>query len=273
VTPPEVDIAALKQRSAHVWGLGDYTELAKRLEPAAASLVDACAVSAGQNVLDVAAGNGNFAVLSAREGASVSALDISPRQVELGRARSEAEGLSIKWIEGDAEELPFEDESFDCVGSVFGAMLAPRPEVAAREMFRVVRPGGTVGMANWTKEGFQARLFGLFASYSPVRDELPRPSDLWGTDELVHSHFEGLAGSISIERAAMRWEGESAVAMFDSLGSVAGPQAALKQVLPQDRWDQLREEALAVIDEAAVPSEGGVAVDGDYLVVVAHKRG
>src|SRR6266576_3823895 len=154
---PDVDIAAIKQRSAHVWGLGDYTLLGKMLEPAASALVDACAVSAGQEVLDVAAGNGNFAVLSAREGASVTALDISPRQVELGRSRTEDEGLSIDWIEGDAEDLPFEDERFECVGTVFGAMLAPRPEVAAREMFRVVRPGGTVGMANWTKDGFQGR--------------------------------------------------------------------------------------------------------------------
>src|SRR3954468_8183043 len=165
----------MKQRSRHVWGLGDYARLAELLEPAAQSLVDACAVSAGQEVLDVAAGNGNFAVLSAREGAGVTALDLAPNQVEIGRARSEAEGLSIEWVQGDAEALPFEDERFDCVGSVFGAMLTPQPKVVTREMFRVVRPGGTVGMANWTKDGFQARLFGMFASYAPVQQEVARP--------------------------------------------------------------------------------------------------
>jgi SAM-dependent methyltransferase len=270
---PDVDFEAVKKRSAHVWGLGDYARLAEMLESAAQSLVDACAVSAGQEILDVAAGNGNFAVLAAREGAGVVALDISPGQVERGRSRSEAEGLSIDWVEGDAEDLPFEDERFDCVGSVFGAMLAPRPELAAREMFRVVRPGGTVGMANWTKEGFQARLFGLFASYSPVSDELPRPTDTWGTEELVRSHFDGLAGSVSIEREAMRWEGESAAAMFDRMGSIAGPQAALKQALPPERWEELGREAVELIEEAAVRTDGGIAVDGEYLVVVAHKRG
>ena len=269
--PP--DIEQMKERSARLWGLGDYTRLAKLLEPAAASLVDACAVSAGQEVLDVAAGNGNFAILAAREGAAVAAIDLAPHQVELGRARSEAEGLSIEWVEGDAEDLPFEDERFDCVGSVFGAMLTPQPPVVAREMFRVVRPGGTVGMANWTKEGFQARLFGMFASYSPVPDELPRPSDVWGTEELVRGHFEGLAGSLSVELASVSWEGESPEAVFDSLGSVAGPQTALKEALPPERWEELRREAIRIIEEWASPADGGIAVTGDYLVVVARKRG
>jgi SAM-dependent methyltransferase len=270
---PEPDIAALKQRSRHVWGLGDYSRLAQLLEPAARSLVDACAVSAGQEILDVAAGNGNFAVLAAREGASVVALDLSPGQVELGRSRSASEGLSIDWVEGDAEDLPFEDERFDCVGSVFGAMLTPQPSVVAREMFRVVRPGGTVGMSNWTKTGFQARLFGLIASYAPVQDGLPRASDVWGTEELVRQHFDGLAGSITCELASMTWEGESPEEMFDSLGSVAGPQAALRQALPEERWQQLRDEAIEVIGEAAVPRDGGIATESEYMVVVAHKRG
>lgn len=269
--PP--DIEAMKQRSAQIWGLGDYTRLAPLLEPAAQSLIDACAVSAGQEVLDVAAGNGNFAVLAAREGASVVALDLAPRQVELGRARCEAEGLSVEWLEGDAEAMPFEDERFDCVGSVFGAMLTPQPDVVAREMFRVVRPGGTVGMANWTREGFQARLFGLFASYSPVPQEVARPNEVWGTEELVHSHFDGLAGSIEVEPAELSWTAESPEDMFERMGTVGGPQAALKQVLPPERWDELREEALAIIREAAVSADGGIAVPGEYIVVVARKRG
>jgi hypothetical protein len=96
---------------------------------------------------------------------------------------------------------------------------------------------------------------------------------VWGTEELVRSHFEGLAGSLAVEGAAMRWEAESAVAMFDSLGSVAGPQTALKQALPPERWDALRDEAIAVIEDAAVETDGGIAVSGEYLVVVAHKRG
>jgi ubiquinone/menaquinone biosynthesis C-methylase UbiE len=235
--------------------------------------VDACAVSAGQEVLDVCAGNGNFAVLAAREGAAVTAIDLAPHQVELGRARSESEGLSIDWMEGDAEDLPYDRERFDCVGSVFGAMLTPQPEVVAREMFRVVRPGGTVGMANWTQDGFQAQLFKLFASYSPVQDGLPRGTDVWGSEELVHERLDGLAGSVTVEREALRWEAESAEEMVDRQSDLGGPQVALRQVLPEERWNELRREAIELIDSVAKPADGGIAVEGEYLVVVARKRG
>src|SRR5918995_2197516 len=111
-----------------MWGLGDYAELSEALRPAAEALADACAVSAGQEVLDVAAGDGNFAIACAQEGASVVASDISPGMVERGRARAAAEGFDVEWLEAGAEELPFEDERFDCAGSGFGAMIAPRPE-------------------------------------------------------------------------------------------------------------------------------------------------
>src|SRR5919205_848017 len=157
----------IKERNRWMWGLGDYTELSEALRPAAEALADACAVSAGQEVLDVAAGDGNFAIACAREGASVMASDLSPGMVERGRARSRAEGYDIEWVVADVEALPFEDGRFDCVGSVFGAMIAPRPRVVAEELFRVVRPGGTVGMTAWTPTGFSAELFRLGRSYAP----------------------------------------------------------------------------------------------------------
>src|ERR687893_3126661 len=136
--------------------MGEYGGLSQVLRPAAYALCDACAVSAGQEVLDVAAGDGNFAVACAREGASVVASDLAPGMVEQGRARTEADGYDIEWVVADVEDLPFEDARFDCVGSVFGAMIAPRPRVAAEELFRVVRPGNTVGMTAWTQNGFSA---------------------------------------------------------------------------------------------------------------------
>src|ERR671918_3240647 len=156
-----MDVEAIKQRQAFIWGQGDYTMLSRQLAPAAEALADACAVSAGQEVLDVGAGDGNFAVACAREGASVVASDISPGMVARGRARSEAEGYGIEWVEADTEALPFEDARFDCAGSVFGAFLAPRPEVASRELLRVVRPGGTMGMTAWTPEGVMAEMFAI----------------------------------------------------------------------------------------------------------------
>ncbi|MEA2403841.1 MAG: hypothetical protein QOE08_488, partial [Thermoleophilaceae bacterium] len=141
---PELDYDGINQRARAVWDLGDYPKIAELILPAAQSLLDACAISAGQEVLDVAAGNGNLAILAAEEGASVVASDLSPGQVALGKARSEADGVDIEWLEANAEDLPFEDGRFDCAASVFGAVFAPRPELVASELFRVVKPGGTV---------------------------------------------------------------------------------------------------------------------------------
>src|SRR5215207_10806879 len=158
----------IKERQAQVWGMGDYSVLARKFEPAAATLCDACAVSAGQEVLDVGAGTGNFAIASAREGASVVACDLAPGMVERGRARTEAEGFDVEWLQADVEDLPFEDARFDCVGSAFGAFIAPRPEVAAAEMFRVVRPGNTVGLTVWTADGFFGDLSALGQRFNPT---------------------------------------------------------------------------------------------------------
>src|SRR3954454_23817850 len=149
------------------WGLGEYSPLSRLLRPAAEAACDAAAVSAGQEVLDVAAGDGNFALLAAQEGATVVASDLSPGMVERGRTRSEAEDYAIEWVEADAEELPFEDGRFDCVGSVFGAMIAPQPRRVAEELFRVTRPGGTVGMTAWTPDSAAVKLFSIGRRYQP----------------------------------------------------------------------------------------------------------
>jgi SAM-dependent methyltransferase len=183
-----IDVDAIKQRQAHIWGMGDYAVLSRQLAPAAEALCDACAVSAGQEVLDVGAGDGNFALACAREGASVVASDISPGMVERGRARSAAEGYEIEWVEADVEALPFEDARFDCAGSVFGAFLAPRPEVAAREMFRVVRAGGTVGLAAWVPGGVMADQFAIGRRYAPPQPDVPR-SEEWGDEETARARL------------------------------------------------------------------------------------
>src|SRR3954463_12289112 len=171
-----------------MWGLGDYAELSEALRPAAEALADACAVSAGQEVLDVGAGDGNFALQAAREGASVVASDLSPGMVERGRARSESEGYAIEWLEADAEELPFDDGRFDCVGSVFGAMIAPRPRRAAEEMFRVTRSGGTVAMTAWTPESTLVELLSVGRRYVSMPPDMPTIEE-WGNEETVRERF------------------------------------------------------------------------------------
>ena len=253
-----------------MWGLGDYAELSEALRPAAEALADACAVSAGQEVLDVAAGDGNFAIACAREGASVVASDLSPGMVERGRARSERDGYDIEWVEADVEALPFDDGRFDCAGSVFGAMIAPRPRVVAEELFRVVRPGGTVGMTAWTTKGYTAELFRLGRSYAPPSDQ--PLSDEWSVEENLRERFDGLAARFELEQRKLVWEADSPEALVAMLGTSAPPWVAAKQNLPPARWESLLGEALEIAQRWA-GDERPVKVENEYALIVARKRG
>ncbi|MEJ7750528.1 MAG: class I SAM-dependent methyltransferase, partial [Thermoleophilaceae bacterium] len=252
------------------WGMGDYSALSEMLRPAAQALADACAVSAGQEVLDVAAGDGNFATVCAHEGARVVASDLSPGMVERGKARSEAEGYDIEWMEADAEDLPFEDDRFECVGSVFGAMLAPRPEVVARELFRVARPGNTVGMTAWLPEGRAVEMFRVGRKYAPPSD-LPSHEE-WGREEVVRERFEGLANSIETEKRSVSWGAQSPEAWVDLMERHAPMQAAAKAAMPEDVYASMRGDFVALAREWA-GGDGPFEVDVDYLLIVARRRG
>jgi ubiquinone/menaquinone biosynthesis C-methylase UbiE len=259
-----------KEQQSDIWGLGDYAELSRMLRPAAEQLCDACAVSAGQEVADIAAGDGNFAMAAAREGAAVVASDLSPVMVEQGTKRAQAEGYEIEWLEADAEDLPFEDARFDCAGSVFGAMIAPRPEVAARELFRVVRPGGTVGMTAWRPDGFMGDLGAITRSYAPPSD-VPSPHE-WGLEDTVRERFDGLAASIEFQRGAIQWEAESVEGLMRRFEEHTPPQIAAMQNMPPERYAALRGEQLELF-ERWNGGDGPVRFAVDYLLTVARKRG
>ncbi len=270
-----MDAAKIKAQSAQTWSQGDYTDLSEQLRPAARVLVDLCAVSAGQEVLDNAAGDGNFAVLSAEEGASVVAADIAPGMVARGRERSEAEGVEIEWVEADAEDLPFEDARFDCVGSVFGAMIAPRPRVAAEEMFRVVRPGGTVGMTAWMASGANYDLFSVGRRYAPPPEpgeEAPPGIEEWSDEEAVRERFDGLASSIEITEHTLPWEGDSPEEFVATMERGAPPQVAAKANMPPDLYARMREEVLEVARGWA-GGDGPFSVDGHFAAIVARRPG
>ena len=266
----EPDYAALKEGTKALWSLGDYSKIERFTLTASEALVEACAVSAGQEVLDVAAGTGNFALLAAAEGASVVASDLTPKLIERGRERTAAEGVEIDWVAADAEELPFEDARFDCTASVFGAMFAPRPERVARELFRVTRPGNTVGMANWTPEGFNGRVFEAMNELVPRPEGIPAPIE-WGAEDVVRERFDGLAGSLELERRTAPLEFDSVddlIAFFEN----AGPQVAAKQALG-DRYEEAERRFRELVAEFNQADGEAVRIESEYLLVVARRRG
>src|SRR5215210_7554361 len=158
----------LKARHRAMWASGDYPAMVETfLLPLGPSLVEACGIGPGKRVLDVAAGSGNAAIPAAQAGAEVTASDLTPELLEAGRRRAEAEGLTLEWIEADAEHLPFEDESFDVVMSSIGAMFAPHHQDVADELVRVCRRGGTIGLLSWTPEGMLGALFRTMGPFAP----------------------------------------------------------------------------------------------------------
>jgi ubiquinone/menaquinone biosynthesis C-methylase UbiE len=267
-----MDLAAIKQRQAYIWAQGDYSVLSRQLAPAADALCDACAVSAGQEVLDVGAGDGNFALACAREGASVVACDISPKMVERGRARSEAEGYDVEWVEADAEEMPFGDARFDCVGSVFGAFIAPRPEVVARELFRVVRPGGTVGLTAWTPDGVMAEMFGIGRRFAPPDPDQP-PSERWGDEATARERLVPVAAHVDYERRKLVWQAESPQAFLDEFSASAPTMASARQAMPPDRFEELSAQLRELIDRHNAADDGSLRIEAEYAVIVARRRG
>jgi SAM-dependent methyltransferase len=221
-------------------------------------------------VLDVAAGNGNFALAAARLGAEVTASDVTAHMVELGRARSRAEGLDIAWVEADAESLPFTAD-FDLVASVFGAMFAPRPELVAQEMFRAARPGGKVAMANYSSAGYLGRLSDLITTFSTGSPSaLPSPF-LWGDADEVRRRFAGRASALELERRTLTFRFDSLEAWREEFANVNPPLMALKQMLPPPAFEGLIAQAVALVDELNRAEEGAVILESSYLVVLARK--
>jgi SAM-dependent methyltransferase len=191
MTQTMIDDSALKARHRAMWALGDYpavaSELIAELGP---TLVAAVGIQPGERVLDVAAGSGNVAIPAARAGGAVTASDITPELLETGRRHAEVEGLSIAWETGDAEALPYPDDSFDVTTSCVGVMFAPHHQAAADELVRVTRPGGRIGLVSWTPAGFIGQMFATMKPYAPPPPPGASPAPLWGD----HDHVRALLG-------------------------------------------------------------------------------
>ena len=182
--------AELKARHRAMWASGDYPSMVETfLLPLGPRLVEACGIGAGMKVLDVAAGTGNASIPAAERGAEVVASDLTPELLDAGRAVAEAKGVELEWVTADAENLPFEDGQFDVVMSSIGAMFAPHHQAVADELVRVCRPGGTIGMLNWTPEGMIGALFKTMGPFAPPPPPGAQPPPLWGGEDHVRELF------------------------------------------------------------------------------------
>jgi len=197
--PAQLDFDRLKQRMRGAWTAGDFGQIARYSAKAAEEFVDRLPIAPGALVLDVACGTGNLAIPAARKGALVRGVDIAPNLLEQARQKAAADGLQAVFEEGDAELLPYPDAHFDVVMSMFGAMFAPRPELAAAELARVCRPGGIIAMANWTPESFVAKQFAIGNRYVPPPAGLPPPV-LWGDEKVVRERLGAFASGIATVR-------------------------------------------------------------------------
>jgi SAM-dependent methyltransferase len=264
------DLAAVKQRQQQTWASADYAAVAALIVPMAEGLAQNAGLRAGDRVLDVATGSGNAALAAARCGCEVTGIDYVPALLERARARAAAEGLEIEFAEGDAEHLAFPDASFDAVLSCLGVMFTPDQEQAAAELVRVCRPGGTIGLVNWTPAGFIGQLLRTVGKHVPPPAGV-RPPPQWGTEERLRELLGDAVSRLDIQRRTFvfRFRSPDAFATFfrDNYGPVHKAFGALNEAGRERFYDDLT--ALArEHDREAGPS---VAMPAEYLEVVATR--
>jgi len=203
-TATAIDIDALKARLKATWMDGNYDYFSRFIESSAVQFLDRLGVEAGSSLLDVACGSGQLGLVAARRGVRVTGVDIATNSILAARGRAASEGLDARFDEGDAEALPYADASFDVVASIYGAMFAPRPERVAAELLRVCRPGGTIAMGNWTREGFVGKMFKTFARFI-APPGMPAPA-LWGDESVVRERFGAGVRNLRLTRVIYRFD-------------------------------------------------------------------
>jgi SAM-dependent methyltransferase len=267
---PAPDFTTIKQRQQATWASGDFAVIGVTLQIVGESLAEAADVRAGERVLDVAAGNGNATLAAARRFAEVTSTDYVPALLDKGRARAEAEGLPVHFQVADAENLPFGDGSFDVVLSTFGAMFTPEHDRPAREMLRVVRGGGRIGLANWTPEGFIGRLFKVIGAYVPPPAGLKSPA-LWGTEPHIVELFGPRAAQIRCERRHFNFRYRSAAHWVQVFRDFYGPTHKTFAALDEAGQRALERDITALLAQMNTGGKTSLVVPGEYLEVVVTK--
>lgn len=268
---PQPDFAAIKSRQQATWASGDFAVIGTTLQIVGEMLAEAIDVRAGERVLDIAAGNGNATLAAARRFAHVTSTDYVPALLDKGRARAQAEGLAVDFRVADAEDLPFEDASFDVVLSTYGAMFTPDHRRPASEMLRVVKSGGRIGMANWTPQGFIGQLFKIIGAYVPPPVGLQSPA-LWGTEPHLVALFGTEAADIRCVRKHFNMRYESAAHWIQVFRDFYGPVHRAFAALDAAKQADLERDIAGLLDRCNVAGTSSLVVPSEYLEVVIVKR-
>ena len=264
----------IKQRHRAMWASGDYPTIAEIVSPLSDHLVRACGVREGQRVLDVACGTGSSAIPAAATGAEVVASDLTPEFFDVGRAKAAEAGVSLEWVQADAEDLPFGDGDFDVVMSAIGAMFAPNHEAVAREMLRVCKPGGTVAMANWTPEGLIGQMFKVMGPFAPPPPPGAQPPPLWGSEDHVREMFGDGLTDLTMERHVLSvTEKATADEYVDMFKEKYGPTIAVQKHIGDNPERQAEFDAAyrEFARNADSGSPGAAKFDQEYVIVVGKR--
>lgn len=268
---PEVDWKSIRVRQQATWASGDFAVIGTTLQIVGESLCEAIDLRAGERVLDVACGNGNAALAAARRWARVTGADYVPTLLAKANARARAEGLELDLREADAEDLPFDDGSFDVVLSTFGVMFAPNQVKAAAELLRVCRPGGRIGLANWTPEGFVGELLRVVGRYVPPQPQL-MPSSLWGKREHLAALFGDGLSKLDVVRREFLFRYESSAHFIETFRSFYGPTHKAYAALDENARLALTADFSALLGKYDRGGPHSLVVPGEYLEVIGVRR-
>src|SRR5215212_9875678 len=270
-TQPPFDLTAVKSRQQATWSSGDYAVIGTTLTITGELLCEAVDLRPGQRVLDVAAGNGNATLAAARRWAAVTSTDYVAALLERGRARAAAEGLPVTFQEADAEQLPFAAHSFDVVLSVFGVMFTPKQEQAAQELLRVCRPGGTIGLANWTPDGFIGHVFRTIGKYISPPPGV-KPPALWGTEQRLRELFGDEISDLTTNRRLFVFRYRSAAHWLEVFRTYYGPTLKAFAALDAEGQAGLAHDLTELLQRFNQGGSATLAVPSEYLEVVATRR-
>jgi ubiquinone/menaquinone biosynthesis C-methylase UbiE len=266
-----IDLAALKTRQQASWASGDYAVIGTTLQLVGELLAEACDLCWDERVLDVAAGNGNATLAAARRGARVTSTDYVAGLLERGAERARAEGLDVAFQVADAEALPFEDASFDAVLSTFGVMFSPDQERTAAELLRVCRPGGRIGLANWTPQSLVGQMFKTLGRQLPPPAGVQPPS-LWGVESHLQTLFGAQATRIAVTPRVFNFRYRSAAHFIDVFRTWYGPVHKAFAALPDDKAAVLERDLGDLLDTLNRAGPGALVVPSDYLEIVISRR-